>query len=145
MGGLFRGLAGQLQGALDALRHEVEDGAPLHGDRRARGASGRRPGHGRADSSPTIPSIGRPARGREIVIGAGLVTRGKDAQRRPARLEAAPLAEATGWLEEYRKFWEVRFRTLDALLDEMKSLQQRPPHPSRRPRRSQARSRRRKP
>jgi hypothetical protein len=45
---------------------------------------------------------------------------GRDAQRRPRRLEAKPLAEATGWLEEYRKYWEGSFRHLDALLAELK-------------------------
>jgi DNA-binding transcriptional ArsR family regulator len=70
----------------------------------------------------TQPAISKHLR---VLERAGLVTRGKDAQRRPARLEAAPLAEATGWLEEYRKFWEGRFQKLDALLDEMKTLQKR--------------------
>ncbi|HST78829.1 MAG TPA: transcriptional regulator, partial [Verrucomicrobiae bacterium] len=45
-----------------------------------------------------------------------------DAQRRPRRLEAKPLAEATEWLENYRQFWETRFQQLDALLDEMKKI-----------------------
>ena len=52
---------------------------------------------------------------------AGLISRGVDAQRRPRRLEAKPLAEATGWLEGYRQFWEGSFQRLDALLDEMKA------------------------
>jgi DNA-binding transcriptional ArsR family regulator len=59
----------------------------------------------------------------KVLEQAGLVTRGKDAQRRPRRLEAQPLAGATEWLETYRKFWEKRFVQLDALLVEMKSLQ----------------------
>jgi hypothetical protein len=45
---------------------------------------------------------------------------GKDAQRRPRRIEARPLAEATQWLETYRKFWEGNFKRLDDLLEEMK-------------------------
>ena len=52
---------------------------------------------------------------------AGLVSRGSDAQRRPRRLEAVPLAQATEWLENYRRFWEGSFQRLDVLLDEMKS------------------------
>ncbi len=54
-----------------------------------------------------------------VLERAGLISRGRDAQRRPCRLEAAPLADAAGWLEEYRRFWEGRFERLDALLDEL--------------------------
>ena len=56
----------------------------------------------------------------KVLERAGLISRGQDAQRRPRRLEAKPLAEATEWLEEYRKFWEASFQRLDALLDELK-------------------------
>jgi DNA-binding transcriptional ArsR family regulator len=52
---------------------------------------------------------------------AGLISRGRDAQRRPCRLEAQPLAEANDWLERYRQLWEANFQRLDALLDEMKA------------------------
>lgn len=51
---------------------------------------------------------------------AGLVSSAVDAQRRPRRIEAAPLAEASGWLERYREIWEANYRRLDALLEEMK-------------------------
>jgi DNA-binding transcriptional ArsR family regulator len=57
----------------------------------------------------------------KVLERAGLISRGRDAQRRPRRLEAQPLAEASGWLEEYRQFWEVSFQRLDALLDELKT------------------------
>jgi len=57
----------------------------------------------------------------KVLERAGLVSRGRDAQRRPVRLEARPLAEATEWLEEYRKLWELNFQRLDALLDELKT------------------------
>ena len=57
----------------------------------------------------------------KVLERAGLISRGKDAQRRPCQLEAAPLAAANEWLEGYRRFWEARFERLDALLDEMKS------------------------
>src|SRR5512144_2113395 len=50
---------------------------------------------------------------------AGLVSRGRDAQRRPCRLEPRPLAEATEWLETYRRYWEKSFAQLDQLLAEM--------------------------
>ena len=56
----------------------------------------------------------------KVLERAGLISRGRDAQRRPRRLQAKPLAEATGWLEGYRQFWEDRFQQLDALLDELK-------------------------
>lgn len=52
---------------------------------------------------------------------AGLISRGRDAQRRPCRLEPQALAEANGWLEGYRQFWEGTFQRLDALLVEMKA------------------------
>src|SRR3982750_3061633 len=61
----------------------------------------------------------------KVLEHAGLISRGRDAQRRPARLEAKPLAEATEWLERYRRFWEQRYQQLDALLDEMKQAKPR--------------------
>ena len=57
----------------------------------------------------------------KVLERAGLISRGRDAQRRPRRLEAEPLAEATEWLEGYRRFWEGRFQRLDVLLDELKA------------------------
>ncbi len=59
----------------------------------------------------------------KVLERAGLISRGRDAQRRPRRLEARPLAEATGWLEGYRQFWEGRFQRLDALLEKLKTNQ----------------------
>jgi len=57
----------------------------------------------------------------QVLERAGLISRGRDAQRRPRRLEAKPLAEANRWLEGYRHFWERSFQRLDALLEEMKT------------------------
>lgn len=57
-----------------------------------------------------------------VLERAGLISSARDAQRRPRRIEAQPLAEASEWLENYRKFWEGSFQKLDALLDELKSL-----------------------
>jgi DNA-binding transcriptional ArsR family regulator len=55
----------------------------------------------------------------KVLERAGLVSQGRDAQRRPRRLEGEPLAEALRWLEGYRRFWEKRYRRLDTLLDEL--------------------------
>jgi DNA-binding transcriptional ArsR family regulator len=57
----------------------------------------------------------------KVLERAGLISRGRDAQRRPRRLEATPLAEATEWLAGYRRFWEGSFQRLDVLLDELKT------------------------
>jgi len=62
----------------------------------------------------------------KVLERAGLVSRGRDAQRRPRRLEAKPLAQATAWLERYRRLWERRFRRLDALLDELQTQAKKP-------------------
>ena len=59
----------------------------------------------------------------KVLEHAGLISRGRDAQRRPCKLEAQPLAEATGWLIEYRKYWETQYEQLDDLLDELKKLE----------------------
>src|SRR3954468_22079886 len=56
----------------------------------------------------------------KVLEKAGLITRGRDAQKRPCRIEAKPLAEANAWLESYREIWEANFERLDSLLDELK-------------------------
>jgi DNA-binding transcriptional ArsR family regulator len=55
----------------------------------------------------------------KVLENAGLVSRHREAQKRPCRLEAEPLAEAEAWLERYRQFWEASFERLDALLELM--------------------------
>jgi DNA-binding transcriptional ArsR family regulator len=69
-------------------------------------------------------SMSQPAISKHLKVleRAGLISRGQDAQRRPRRLEAKPLEEATEWLERYREFWEGNYQRLDALLDEMKKV-----------------------
>jgi DNA-binding transcriptional ArsR family regulator len=57
----------------------------------------------------------------KVLERAGLISRGRDAQRRPRRIEGKSLADATGWLEHYRKVWEDNFQELDNLLEEMKT------------------------
>lgn len=84
-----------------------------------------------ADGEATVMELAEPfsmsqpaiSKHLRVLERAGLVIPGKDAQRRPRRLEAKPLAEATEWLEKYRKFWEARFQKMDALLEEMKAMQ----------------------
>jgi DNA-binding transcriptional ArsR family regulator len=67
----------------------------------------------------------------KVLERAGLISRGRDAQRRPRRIEARPLAEASGWLEGYRQLWEANFQRLDALLDEMKAQDKKRGHAKR--------------
>lgn len=57
----------------------------------------------------------------KVLEHAGLISRGRDAQRRPCRIEGRPFAEAEEWLDAYRHFWEGQFRQLDALLGELKA------------------------
>jgi len=56
----------------------------------------------------------------KVLERAGLISRSHDAQRRPRRLEAKPLAEAAEWLENYRQYWEAAYQRLDDLLEELK-------------------------
>lgn len=69
-------------------------------------------------------AMSQPAISRHIKVleQAGLVSRSRDAQRRPVKIEAQPLAAAVGWLEQYRQFWEANYQRLDGLLAELKSL-----------------------
>jgi DNA-binding transcriptional ArsR family regulator len=66
-------------------------------------------------------AISQPAVSRHLKIleRAGLVSAGRDAQRRPRRIETAPLAEAQTWIARYRELWEGNYRRLDALLAEL--------------------------
>jgi len=57
----------------------------------------------------------------KVLEKAGLVSRGTDRQRRPAKLNAAPMQDAVAWLEEFRRFWSSSFDQLDALLEELKN------------------------
>ena len=68
-------------------------------------------------------AISQPAISKHLQVleRAGLIETARDAQRRPRRLSPRPLAEAAGWLDNYRKFWEESFERLDVLLDEMKA------------------------
>lgn len=59
----------------------------------------------------------------KVLERAGLISRGRDAQRRPCRLEARPLKAATDWLETYREYWQGSYQRLDELLEELKGEQ----------------------
>ncbi len=70
-------------------------------------------------------SMSQPAISRHLKVleQAGLISTASDAQRRPRKLEAQPLAEATAWLERYREFWAASFDRLDDLLEQMKAAE----------------------
>jgi len=56
----------------------------------------------------------------KVLEHAGLIARGREAQWRPCRIEAAPLKDVAGWVENYRQFWEQSFDRLDEYLQELK-------------------------
>jgi DNA-binding transcriptional ArsR family regulator len=66
-------------------------------------------------------SMSQPAISKHLKVleRAGLISRGRDAQRRPRRIVAQPLEEACKWLENYRQFWEQQYQRLDFLLEGM--------------------------
>jgi DNA-binding transcriptional ArsR family regulator len=68
-------------------------------------------------------AMSQPAISRHLKVleEAGLISSGQDAQRRPRKLEATPLAEVSEWLENYRRFWEQTFERLDLLLEAVKA------------------------
>jgi DNA-binding transcriptional ArsR family regulator len=55
----------------------------------------------------------------KVLERAGLITRRRDAQRRPCRLEADALRRATEWLDDYRQFWTESYQRLDTLLSDL--------------------------
>jgi DNA-binding transcriptional ArsR family regulator len=57
----------------------------------------------------------------KVLERAGLIARGREAQWRPCRLQAAPLQDVAGWVEHYRRFWEQSFDRLDDYLRELKA------------------------
>jgi DNA-binding transcriptional ArsR family regulator len=74
-----------------------------------------------------------------VLERAGLISRGQEAQRRPRKLEAKPMAEANAWLEKYRQFWEANFQRLDALLQELQQPNQLTATPAQAPSKSRPR------
>ena len=65
----------------------------------------------------SLPSVSKHLK---VLEGAGLISRGREAQWRPCKLKAAPMKDAVDWLQEYRRFWEAR---LDRLDDYLRSIQ----------------------
>jgi DNA-binding transcriptional ArsR family regulator len=64
----------------------------------------------------SLPAISRHLK---VLEQAGLISRGRDAQWRPCRLEAGPLQDIANWVERYRKFWDKSFDRMDAYLAEL--------------------------
>jgi DNA-binding transcriptional ArsR family regulator len=60
----------------------------------------------------------------KVLERAGLIARGREAQWRPCRLEAAPLKDVSAWVDEYRRFWEESFDRLEEYLQQMKKSEQ---------------------
>ena len=84
-----------------------------------------------ADGEATVTELAAPfdmsqpaiSKHLKVLERAGLITRGREAQRRPRKLEPRPLAEATDWIERYRRISEANFKRLDAVLEELKGKQ----------------------
>jgi DNA-binding transcriptional ArsR family regulator len=71
-------------------------------------------------AEPYAMSVAAVSKHLKVLEAAGLVSQGKQSQWRPRHLEAAPLQEVYGWLEDYRRFWD---RSLDSLAEHLRSLQ----------------------
>lgn len=80
-----------------------------------------------ADGEATVNELAAPfsislqavSKHLKVLEAAGLITRGRDAQWRPCRLEPAPLREVAAWTEQYRRHWEERFEHLDSYLRQL--------------------------
>ena len=70
----------------------------------------------------------------KVLERAGLISRGRDAQRRPCRLEAAPLRDVNAWIERYREFWEASFDALDGVLADLQHQDRTKPKRKEKPR-----------
>jgi|SRR5215217_2774882 len=66
----------------------------------------------------SIPAI---CKHLKVLEGAGLISRGRNAQLRPCRLEAQPLREAFDWIEEFSRFWDTSLNRLDGLLERLQT------------------------
>lgn len=70
-------------------------------------------------AEPFAMSLPAVSKHLKVLERAGLITRGRDAQWRPCRLEAGPLKDVAGWLEHYRRFWEESLDRLDLYLQRL--------------------------
>ncbi len=70
-------------------------------------------------AAPFAMSMPAVSKHLKVLERAGLISRGRSAQSRPCRLEAAPLREAADWVEQYRRFWEQSFDRLEGYLREL--------------------------
>ena len=72
-------------------------------------------------ASPFAMSMPAISKHLKVLERAGLIARGREAQWRPCRLQAAPLQDVAGWVDHYRRFWEESFDRLDDYLQELKA------------------------
>jgi DNA-binding transcriptional ArsR family regulator len=70
-------------------------------------------------AAPFAMSLPAVSKHLKVLERAGLISRGRNAQQRPCRLEAAPLASVAEWVHTYRRFWEGSFDRLDEHLQEL--------------------------
>ena len=83
-------------------------------------------------SEPFAMSMPAVSKHLKVLERAGLISRGREAQWRPCRLDASPLQQAAGWIEDYRRFWSVHMDALERHLDRIeRRTQQDPPKPTR--------------
>ncbi|MFH1794824.1 MAG: metalloregulator ArsR/SmtB family transcription factor [Pseudomonadota bacterium] len=68
--------------------------------------------------SMSLPAVSKHLK---VLERAGLVSRGRSAQWRPVKLDPAPLQEAAGWIDHYRRFWEESLDRLDAYLTKLQA------------------------
>jgi DNA-binding transcriptional ArsR family regulator len=86
-----------------------------------------------AEGEATVNELARPfaislpavSRHLKVLEGAGLISRGREAQWRPCRLEAKALRDVDDWLERYRRFWSGSFDKMDAYIAELKRKEKR--------------------
>lgn len=76
-----------------------------------------------APHAMSLPAISKHLR---VLEGSGLISRGRDAQWRPCRIQAAPLKEAMDWMEQYRRHWEESLDRLDDYLQELQAKKKKP-------------------
>ena len=79
-------------------------------------------------AEPFAMSLPAVSKHLKVLEHAGLITRGREAQWRPCRLDAGPLKDAADWLEHYRRFWEQSFDRLGDYLDELQGKEKRDGH-----------------